>query len=206
MISRSTCSTAVPMSSTVTVEAAQGILSPLLISNTRQSLRKSIIRLLELFDFVEKLLGLLELAHEADVANVSHLVERAKFRHYTVGDLTTGDVGAAPLGRKIVEDALNDFIHLLAVDGKVVANAFQACAQLVVGEIFRAFVFPQDPQLLGLFDLFVGGVTGTALEAFAAATDGGTCFRRPGVDHLIFLALALRAMHTQPTNCVAALW
>src|SRR5213595_3924889 len=116
MTSRSTSSTAEPINSTVTVDAAHGILSPLLISNTRQSLRKSIIRLFELFDFVQEFLRVVELTHEADVADVGDLVQRAQFRHHAVHDFPAGDIFSAPLGGEIGGDPVDHLVHLLAVN------------------------------------------------------------------------------------------
>src|SRR5215207_6927631 len=82
----STESTACPINSTVTVCAEQGIFSPLLNSNSRQSDRKRIMRLLEFFDFVEELVRLFEVPVDARVANVGHLVQRAQFSHHPLPD------------------------------------------------------------------------------------------------------------------------
>src|SRR5215213_6838655 len=145
MTSRSTSSMAEPINSTVTVDAAHGIFSPLLISNTRQSLRKSIIRLFELFDFVKEFLRVVELTHEADVADVGDLVQRAQFRHDAIHDFPARDVFAAPLGGEISSNPIDHLIHLFAINGKVVANPLETGAEPFFGEVFHALaVFADD--------------------------------------------------------------
>src|SRR5689334_16312035 len=109
MTSRSTRSTAEPINSTVTVEAAQGILSPLLISNTRQSLRKSIMGLFQLLDLVEKLVRLLELPVNARVPNVGHLVQAAQFAHHLLADLAVRNVIASEARGQIAINPISHF-------------------------------------------------------------------------------------------------
>ena len=95
--------------------------------------------------------------------------------HDPFADFAIGDLPSV-LGREVVVDAVRQFIELFGADRALVAGSLQAQVQFGTQKIFTAAITLQHLEFVGL-DHFVSGEAMSALEAFAAATNGDLVLR-----------------------------
>src|SRR5436190_1198267 len=119
-----------PINSTVTSCAEQGMFSPSVVLNTRQSGRKSIMGLFQFFDFLHEIGGFIEPPVDAGVADIGYRIERSQAFHYARADRAVGNFAI-----EVVAEIFDDFFDQ-AVDGLLSDGPFLACLQNAGRELY----------------------------------------------------------------------
>src|SRR5688572_9245793 len=149
--------TAVPSSSNVTCWAEQGTLSPDDVLKTRQSGRKSIMLLLQFFDFLHKIGRFLETPIKTRITHVSDGIEGAQSVHDPLADGRVGDFTIIAVGQ-VIGDRVDHLGNRLLADWPLLASLLHARQNLIARKLLTPIVALEDHQPATL-DLFISGVT-----------------------------------------------
>src|SRR4029453_12334347 len=128
-----------PASSMVTSCAEHGMLSPDGVLNTRQSGRKSIMRLLQFFDFLHEVGGFFETAVDACVTDKGHGIDPPQAVHHARTDFTVGNF-SVKLVRKVFDNLFDEIRDGLLADGAFLAGFLNARPEFLAQEFLCATV------------------------------------------------------------------
>src|SRR5436190_2491861 len=169
--------TASPSNSRVTCWAEQGMFSPDDVLKTRQSGRKSIMLLLQFFDFLYEIGRFIEAPIKTGITHIGHRIESAQSIHDALADSSVRDFTVVGIG-KIVGDRIDQHLEGLLADRTLLTGLLDAREQFHARKLFAAIIALENHQTPAL-DLLVGRVTVLAAETLPASSNPGALTRGP---------------------------